>query len=141
MRYGNGIAADLLGSSADFTFSFVRAAHIVGSAMAEITVRVKTNGVSKVSVLPARWDTGRKGAPPADIARPVKGETNLFSSQLWFSITNSAPLPPKQGRLPSRLASLPIVRRCSRVPLPNSRSAASPRAVGSVNSFNSKPTA
>jgi hypothetical protein len=45
---------------------------------------VKTNGVSKVSVLPARWDTGRKGAPPPDVAQPVKGETNYFSSQLWL---------------------------------------------------------
>jgi hypothetical protein len=52
--------------------------------LAEISVRVKTNGVSKVTVLPARWDTGRKGAPPPDIAAPVKGETNLFSSQLWL---------------------------------------------------------
>jgi hypothetical protein len=52
--------------------------------LAEITVRVKTNGVSKVSVLPARWDTGRKGAPPPDTAKPVNGEMNLFSSQLWL---------------------------------------------------------
>lgn len=52
--------------------------------LAEISVRIKTNGVSKVSVLPARWDTGRKGAPPADIAKPIKGETNLFSTQLWL---------------------------------------------------------
>src|SRR4051812_49801656 len=43
--------------------------------LAEISVRVKTNGISKVSVLPARWDTGRKGAPPPDPATPVKGET------------------------------------------------------------------
>jgi hypothetical protein len=52
--------------------------------LAEISVRVKTNGVSKVSILPARWDTGRKGAPPPDIASPVRGETNLFSAQLWL---------------------------------------------------------
>jgi hypothetical protein len=52
--------------------------------LAEISVRVKTNGVSKVSVLPARWDTGRRGAPPPDVATPVKGETNLFTSQLWL---------------------------------------------------------
>src|SRR3954453_10300515 len=52
--------------------------------LAEISVRVKTNGISKVSVLPARWDTGRKGAPPPDLAKPVRGETNLFSSQLWL---------------------------------------------------------
>jgi hypothetical protein len=52
--------------------------------LAEISVRVKTNGVSSVSVLPARWDTGRKGAPPPDVANAVKGETNLFASQLWL---------------------------------------------------------
>lgn len=52
--------------------------------LAEIAVRVKTNGVTQVSVLPARWNTGRKGAPPPDIAKPIAGETNYFSSQLWF---------------------------------------------------------
>jgi len=52
--------------------------------LAEITVRVKTNGVSKVSVLPAKWDTGRKGAPPADFAKPVAGEADLYSCQLWL---------------------------------------------------------
>lgn len=52
--------------------------------LAEISVRVKTNSVSKVSVLPARWNTGRKGSPPPDVAIPVKGETNLFTSELWL---------------------------------------------------------
>src|ERR1044071_1112687 len=47
--------------------------------LAEISVRVKTNGVSKISVLPARWDTGRKGAPPPDVAAPGKrGENNIW---------------------------------------------------------------
>src|SRR2546421_5116389 len=31
-----------------------------------------------------KWNTGRKGAPPPDIATPVRGETNLFNAQLWF---------------------------------------------------------
>lgn len=52
--------------------------------LAQISVRVKTNNVSQVSVLPARWDTGKKGAPPPDIAVPVAGETNLFATQLWL---------------------------------------------------------
>jgi hypothetical protein len=52
--------------------------------LAEISVRVETNGVQGVTVLPMRWDTGRQGAPPADDAKPVRGETNLFSGQLWF---------------------------------------------------------
>jgi hypothetical protein len=52
--------------------------------LAEISVRVGTNGVQGVTVLPMRWNTGRKGAPPPDATRPVRGETNLFSGELWF---------------------------------------------------------
>ena len=52
--------------------------------LAEISVRVETNGVEGVTVLPMRWDTGRTGAPPPDEAKPVRGETNLFSGELWF---------------------------------------------------------
>ncbi len=52
--------------------------------LAEISVRVQTNGVERVTVLPMRWNTGRKGAPPADAAQPVRGETNLFTGELWF---------------------------------------------------------
>ncbi|HWN95972.1 MAG TPA: hypothetical protein VNT99_13125 [Methylomirabilota bacterium] len=52
--------------------------------LAEISVRVQTNGVQRVTVLPMRWNTGRQGAPPPDDAAPVRGETNLFSGELWF---------------------------------------------------------
>ena len=52
--------------------------------LAEISVRVETNGVRQVTVLPIRWSTGRDGAPPPDEARPVRGESNLFSGELWF---------------------------------------------------------
>lgn len=52
--------------------------------LSEISVRVETNGVERVTVLPMRWDTSRKGAPPPDQAKPVRGETNLFSGELWF---------------------------------------------------------
>ena len=52
--------------------------------LADISVRVQTNGVQRVTVLPMRWNTGRKGAPPPDEATPVRGETNLFSGELWF---------------------------------------------------------
>jgi len=52
--------------------------------LAEISVRVNTNGVRGVTVLPMRWSSGRKGAPPPDDAKPVRGETNLFTGQLWF---------------------------------------------------------
>ena len=52
--------------------------------LAEISVRVETNGARRVTALPMRWDSGRQGAPPPDEAKLVRGETNLFSAQLWF---------------------------------------------------------
>lgn len=51
---------------------------------AEVSVRVSTNGVQRVTVLPVRWDAGRKGAPPPDEARPVTGEPDLYSAELWL---------------------------------------------------------
>jgi hypothetical protein len=51
---------------------------------AEISVRALDGNVQSVSVLPARWDTGTKGAPSADPAKPVRGDTNLFSAELWL---------------------------------------------------------
>src|SRR5690349_5285167 len=52
--------------------------------LATVSVRVFTPGVEHVTALPIRWNTGRKGAPPPDEALPVRGESNLFSTQLWF---------------------------------------------------------
>ncbi|HEY2952523.1 MAG TPA: hypothetical protein VGK40_08075, partial [Verrucomicrobiae bacterium] len=51
---------------------------------AEISVRIPTNGVQRVSVLPVRWNAGRKGAPPPDEARPIRGESDLYSAELWL---------------------------------------------------------
>ena len=51
--------------------------------LAQISVRVEGN-VERVTALPIKWNAGRKGAPPPDAARPVRGETNLYSAQLWF---------------------------------------------------------
>ena len=52
--------------------------------LADISVRVNTNWVRSVTVLPIRWNSGREGAPRPDEAKPVRGETNLFSAGLWF---------------------------------------------------------
>jgi hypothetical protein len=52
--------------------------------LAEVSVRVLTNGIERVTALPIRWNTGRKGAPPPDEAVLVRGETNLYSVPLWF---------------------------------------------------------
>src|SRR5437762_2202573 len=45
--------------------------------LAQISVRVDDVDVSKVRALPIRWNTGRQGAPRADDAILVRGETNL----------------------------------------------------------------
>lgn len=52
--------------------------------LAEISVRANTNGIQRVTVLPIRWDAGKQGAPRPDEAKRVRGETNLFSGELWF---------------------------------------------------------
>jgi hypothetical protein len=52
--------------------------------LAEISVRVENGVVQQVSALPIKWNAGRRGAPPPDIAKLVPGETNLYSAQLWF---------------------------------------------------------
>lgn len=52
--------------------------------LARISVRVHQGTPGTVGALPVRWDAGRKGAPPPDIARLVPGETNLFTTELWL---------------------------------------------------------
>ena len=57
--------------------------------LAEISVRVQSDEVRRVKVLPVRWDAGKKGAPPPDVAKLVRGETNLYSAQLWLMRSGS----------------------------------------------------
>jgi hypothetical protein len=52
--------------------------------LATVSVRVATPGAQHVTALPVRWNTGLAGAPAPDVALPVRGETNLYSTQLWF---------------------------------------------------------
>src|SRR5215467_7362865 len=52
--------------------------------LAQISVRVDAKGVERVTALPIKWNAGRQGAPPPDVALPVRGETNLYTAQLWF---------------------------------------------------------
>src|SRR5262245_46635718 len=55
--------------------------------LAEVSVRVQGGGVRRVTVLPVFWETGRKGAPPPDEARPVRGDSSLYSAELWLMRT------------------------------------------------------
>lgn len=52
--------------------------------LAEISVRIPSGDVRRVTVQPVRWDLGTKGAPRADEALPVAGEPRLWSAALWF---------------------------------------------------------
>jgi hypothetical protein len=61
----------------------IRPAEVI-PGLAEISVRVDAPGIKRVTALPIKWNAGRKGAPPPDVARPVRGENNLYSTQLWF---------------------------------------------------------
>ncbi|HVV70150.1 MAG TPA: hypothetical protein VHI52_01345 [Verrucomicrobiae bacterium] len=61
----------------------IRPAEVI-PGLAEISVRVEAGQVESVTALPIKWNAGRLGAPPPDVAKPVRGETNLYSAQLWF---------------------------------------------------------
>jgi len=52
--------------------------------LAEINVRVLTNGVTRVTALPVLGRAGLKGAPPPDVCDPVEGKPNLFHADLWL---------------------------------------------------------
>src|SRR4051812_43650055 len=52
--------------------------------LADISVRVLQGAADRVTVLPVRYDTGTKGSPAPDLAKPVRGEPNLYSAQLWL---------------------------------------------------------
>ncbi len=52
--------------------------------LAEISVRVTAPDVRRVTVLPVHWRAGVEGAPPPDEAKAVRGETNLYSAELWL---------------------------------------------------------
>jgi hypothetical protein len=51
---------------------------------AEVTVRVESPEVGRVTVQPVRWDAGTKGAPAPDLAQPVRGDATLRSAELWL---------------------------------------------------------
>jgi hypothetical protein len=52
--------------------------------LAEVSVRILTNGTYRVTALPAHVQSGPQGRPPPDLCQPVAGESNLHHAQLWL---------------------------------------------------------
>ena len=59
--------------------------------LVEVIVRSTTPGAvpTRVSVRPAYWRFGLKGAPPAEVTTPVPGEPGTFTTQLWIMESGS----------------------------------------------------
>jgi hypothetical protein len=67
--------------------------------VAEIAVRVRAPLPARppsslrpslgVTAQPVQWDAGPEGAPPADVAQPVRGQPGLFTARLWLMTANS----------------------------------------------------
>lgn len=58
--------------------------------LAQASVRVLSGaGVERVTVRPLRSDVGLDGAPPPDVAGPVRGESGLYSGELWLMTAGS----------------------------------------------------
>ncbi|HVT58624.1 MAG TPA: hypothetical protein VHR45_09500 [Thermoanaerobaculia bacterium] len=64
---------------------------VVIPGLAQIAIRLDKNDArrARVSVQPMQWDAGPEGAPPPDVAEPVRGDRTLFSAQLWLMTANS----------------------------------------------------
>ena len=53
--------------------------------LADVSIKVFTDNIQKVTIQPNKKDKDRKSkSPPPDVADPIKGEKNLFSAQLWL---------------------------------------------------------
>ncbi|MCA1580668.1 MAG: hypothetical protein LC796_04605 [Acidobacteria bacterium] len=52
--------------------------------LAEISVRVESAGVRRVTIRPIPFDAGPTGAPPPDTAKAVAGQPGLYSGALWL---------------------------------------------------------
>jgi len=85
--------------------------------LADISIKVLADDIQKVTVQPNKKDKDRKSkSPPPDIANPIKGEKNIFSSQLWLMDYGSYSLDIRlyQDQIVHR-ASIPVNSISSRV--------------------------
>lgn len=66
----------------------VRAPGVV-PGLSDISVRVLAGHPARVTAQPFAWNAGPNGAPPPDVAKPVPGDPQLWSLQLWFMVATS----------------------------------------------------
>ncbi|MGE0439692.1 MAG: hypothetical protein AB7L66_00440 [Gemmatimonadales bacterium] len=52
--------------------------------LGQIDVTVVGGNAERVTAQPIRFDTGRDGAPPPDVATPVPGRPDTYHAALWF---------------------------------------------------------
>jgi hypothetical protein len=52
--------------------------------LAEVIVRADAPDVQRVSIRPVFWRAGVRGAPSGDVLAPVRGQSNMYSGQLWL---------------------------------------------------------
>ncbi|MCU0646623.1 MAG: hypothetical protein MUF00_01395 [Gemmatimonadaceae bacterium] len=57
--------------------------------LVQVTLRTSGTPPRELSVQPALWRYGTKGAPPPEIATPVPGEPGTFATQLWIMSSGS----------------------------------------------------
>lgn len=57
--------------------------------IADVSVRVRGEGVEHVTVQPFQWDAGPQGAPPPDTAVAVPGDAELWAAELWLMTRSS----------------------------------------------------
>jgi hypothetical protein len=52
--------------------------------LAEVIVRTAAADVQRVSIRPVFWRAGVRGSPSGDVLLPVRGQTQVYSGQLWL---------------------------------------------------------
>ena len=57
--------------------------------LAQITIRVAGDGVSRVTAQASQWNLGTRGAPAPDEAEPVARTPGLYATQLWLMTSAS----------------------------------------------------
>jgi hypothetical protein len=81
--------------------------------LAQVSIRIPLTApesLARVTVQPIQWNLGPEGAPPADVAARVPGDSELYSADLWFmTATSYRVLVTVEGREGIGTATVPVV--------------------------------